>query len=266
MKNKLFLMISVIMVCSLCACGQQKTETMTNTENSSTEQVVVSEDNSETATAENNDMEQTETKEQNQLQNVKPLYKEFTDILDEIDSDIQPGTTGNGLISVKVAAHLLDWGVGTGMTTDEVKKETVSWLSDKGNSEQVEFSNKLASVYDAYQKLLGSNAKELLEQAGCDDTAYPWSDAPVETIEAIVEVVQLPEEQTIDDSNSSTERFENRDNWPDVEELVNQRGDETTVYLLADGRYMDRVNAVYIYDGKGTWTDESGVEWNKAAK
>ena len=77
---------------------------------------------------------------------------------------------------------------------DEIKKETVSWFSDKGNSEQVEFSNKLASVYDAYQKLLGPDAKELLEQAGCDDAAYPWSDAPVETIEAIVEVVQLPDE------------------------------------------------------------------------
>ena len=237
MKNKLFLVISVIMVCSLCACGQQETN-----------------------------MEQIETKEQKQLQDVKPSYKEFRDVLDEINTDIQLGTTGNGLISVKVAAHLLDWGVETSMTTDEVKKETVSWLSDKGNSEQVEFSNKLASVYDAYQKLLGSDAKELLEQAGCDDAAYPWSDAPVEAIEAIVEVVQLPEEQTMDDSNSSTEKFENKDNWPDVEELVNRRGDETTVYLLADGRYMDRINAVYIYDGKDTWTDEAGVEWNKAVK
>lgn len=84
--------------------------------------------------------------------------------------------------------------------------------------------------------------------------------------EAIVEVVQLPEEQTMEDSNSTTEKFENKDNWPDVEELVNQRGDETTVYLLADGRYMDHINAVYIYDGKDTWTDESGVEWNKAVK
>ena len=84
--------------------------------------------------------------------------------------------------------------------------------------------------------------------------------------EAIVEVVQLPEEQTMEDSNSTTEKFENKDNWPDVEELVNQRGDETTVYLLADGRYMDRINAVYIYDGKDTWTDESGVEWNKVVK
>ena len=142
MKNKLFLMIMVVMVCSLTACGQQKTETMTNTENS-TEQVIASEDNSELVTAEDN-MEQTEAKEQ--------------------------------------------------------------------------------------------------------------------------EVVQLPDEPSMDDSSSSTEKFENKDNWPDVEELVNQRGDETTVYLLVDGRYMDRINAVYIYDGKDTWTDESGVEWNKAVK
>ncbi len=64
------------------------------------------------------------------------------------------------------------------------------------------------------------------------------------------EVVQLPDEPSMDDSSSSTEKFENKDNWPDAEELVNQRGDETTVYLLVDGRYMDRINAVCIYDGK----------------
>ena len=66
MKNKLFLMIMVVMVCSLTACGQQKTETMTNTENS-TEQVIASEDNSELVTAEDN-MEQTEAKEQEVVQ------------------------------------------------------------------------------------------------------------------------------------------------------------------------------------------------------
>lgn len=114
---------------------------------------------------------------------------------------------------LKVAADLLDWGVGTTMGIDEIKAETVSWLSDKGNSEQVEFSNKFALVYDA-----------------------------------------------------STEEFENQDNWPDVAELVNPRGDETTVYLLVDGRYMDRINAIYIYDGEGTWTDEAGVRWNEKVK
>ena len=96
-KNKSFLMISVIMVCSLTACGQQETGIMTKTGNS-TEQVVASGDNSELATAEDNNMEQTEAKEQ--------------------------------------------------------------------------------------------------------------------------EVVQLPDEPSMDDSSSSTEKFENKDNWPDVEELV----------------------------------------------
>ena len=201
MKNKLFLMTTVIMVCSLCACGKQETGTMTNAGNS-TEQVIASEDNSEPATVEDNNIEQTETKEQTQLQDVKPSYKEFRDVLDEINTNIQPGTAGNGMNSIKTAAHLLNWGVGTSMTTDEIKKETVSWLSDKGNSEQVEFSNKFESVYDAYQKLLGPDAKELLEQADCDDAAYPWSDAPVETIEAIIEVVQLPDEPSMDDSSS----------------------------------------------------------------
>ena len=145
------------------------------------------------------------------------------------------------------------------MTTDEIKEETVNWLSDKGNSEQVEFSNKLASVYEAYNRLLGSDAKQLLESAGCDDAAYPWSDSPVETIEAIVEVVLPPDE--VNEAGSSVDP-----SWEDVVELVNLRGDETTVYLLADGRYMDRTNAVYIFDGADTWTDESGVEWNKAVK
>ena len=69
---------------------------------------------------------------------------------------------------------------------------------------------------------------------------------------------------TMTNTGNSTEQVvASEDNWPDVEKLVNQRGDETTAYLLADGCYMDRINAVYIYDGKDTWTDESGVEWNK---
>lgn len=75
-----------------------------------------------------------------------------------------------------------------------------------------------------------------------------------------------PKEQSTDDTGSDTVNFENKDNWPDVVELVNLRGDETTAYLLADGRYMDRTNAVYIYDGKETWIDESGVEWSEAVK
>ena len=47
---------------------------------------------------------------------------------------------------------------------------------------------------------------------------------------------------------------------------INMQGEITTVYKLVDGRYMNRTNTVYIYDGKDTWTDTNGVEWNQEVK
>ena len=91
MKNKLFLMISVIMVCSLCACGQQETGTMTNTGNS-TEQVVVNEYSSEQTTVKDtkeDNTEQTETKEQNELQTGSSSYEAFRGVLDEINTEVE---------------------------------------------------------------------------------------------------------------------------------------------------------------------------------
>ena len=57
-------------------------------------------------------------------------------------------------------------------------------------------------------------------------------------------------------------------NYPgaDVVEIVNLRGDETTVYKLADGTYMDRIERHFTYNGTDTWTDEDGVEWNEVVK
>ena len=52
----------------------------------------------------------------------------------------------------------------------------------------------------------------------------------------------------------------------DVVELVNLCGDTTTVYKLADGIFMDRIERRFTYNGTDTWTDEDGVEWNVAAK
>lgn len=121
-------------------------------------------------------------------------------------------------------------------------------------------------------------------------SGYPQSDSPVETIEAIIDVVQLPENEenivedqpteAVDsdaDDNENQEDFseeiededtesslENED-YPgeDIVEIINLRGETTTVYKLLDGRYMDCTNTVYIYDGKDTWIDTNGVEWNQ---
>lgn len=208
-------------------------------------------------------------------------------ILEEIRADIQPGTAGSSLTSVRVAADLLDWGTKTTLNKEDIKSETVRWLSDKGNEEQLEFSQKLETVYDAYQQLLGENGEELLTSSGYNGSGYPWGSSPVEAIEALVDTVQLPDNsgQSSDTGSADTQDAENGENdgnvqtpqpsdkdpqeevyypGPDVAELVNLRGDTTTVYKLADGRYMDRINAVYLFDGVDTWTDEAGVEWNEA--
>ena len=114
-------------------------------------------------------------------------------ILDEINQNTSVGTTGAYMTAVQSAVKLLDWGTTTGLDPQEIEEAAVAWLSDKGNDEQVAFSEKLMAVDEAYQKLIGekADALELLESAGCADAAYPWSDAPVESIEAIMETVGL---------------------------------------------------------------------------
>ncbi|MDY3250454.1 MAG: hypothetical protein SOX32_08930 [Candidatus Choladocola sp.] len=66
---------------------------------------------------------------------------------------------------------------------------------------------------------------------------------------------------------NETEGAASEKNYPgaDVAEIVNLRGDETTVYKLADGTYMDRIDRHFTYNGTDTWTDEDGVEWNEIA-
>lgn len=67
---------------------------------------------------------------------------------------------------------------------------------------------------------------------------------------------------------SETENVTSEKEYPgaDVVEVVNLRGDETTIYKLADGTYMDRIEHRYTYNGTDTWTDEDGVEWNEVVR
>ena len=65
-------------------------------------------------------------------------------------------------------------------------------------------------------------------------------------------------EKTEEENSESSS--ENED-YPgeDVVEIVNLTGETTTVYKLADGRYMDRIERIFIFDGVDTWTD---IKWS----
>ena len=110
-------------------------------------------------------------------------------ILDEIDQLVTVGTAGSYLKAVQAAVKLMDWGVGTGLGADEIKDAASAWMAGKSEAEQEEFVQKMEMVDDAYIKLLGTNedeVKDLLESAGCSDASYPWSDGPIDSIEAVM--------------------------------------------------------------------------------
>ena len=112
-------------------------------------------------------------------------------ILDEINQTVNIGTAGSYMTAVQAAAKLLDWGTNTGLDPAEIRKATVNGLMDKGNDEQVAFSDKLALVDDAYQKLLSDGAEDLLSSVGLEDVEHNWRNQPVESNEAIMDAVGL---------------------------------------------------------------------------
>lgn len=114
-------------------------------------------------------------------------------ILDVIDEEVMPGTAGSSLRAVQAAVQLLDWGVHTGLDTEEIRQATVDWLANKGNDEQVAFAQKLELVDDACNRLREGNARELLDEAGCQDTEIFWGSDPVAPIEAIMDAAGLRE-------------------------------------------------------------------------
>ena len=100
-------------------------------------------------------------------------------ILDEIDALTQVGTAGSFMTS------------NTGLDPQEIKEAAVQWLSLKGSDAQAAFTEKLRQVDNACQTLLEGGAEDLLSSAGCENTGYPWGDAPKAVIEAIMEAAGL---------------------------------------------------------------------------
>ena len=114
-------------------------------------------------------------------------------ILDEINNDAQPGSAGSSLKAAVIAADMLNWASGNEMSDDEVRQATIDWLSPKGNDELVEFSRKIDDVYTAYQTLISKDSEGLMSDAGLDYEVGQWGYEPYSSIETIVEVVGLPE-------------------------------------------------------------------------
>lgn len=96
--------------------------------------------------------------------------------------------------------------------------------------------------------VLSSAAALVLALAACQ--AQPSTD-PTEPI------VQSPPPTQAETETVSTQF------WEDVVELVGPEGESTTVYLLADHRYLDRQDRFFTYDGLDSWTCTDGSVWSR---
>ena len=149
----------------LSACG--KGDTVKETTAVEQPEINAQDEPGDTADNETNDERKDETADTTEDTAEETSEVVELPILDEIDQKTQVGVAGASLKVIPIVVDLMDWGTGTDLDPE--------------------------AINGAYRQLIGDtdDGKELLESAGCEDAAYPWCDAPVDSIEAIMEAVGL---------------------------------------------------------------------------
>ena len=114
---------------------------------------------------------------------LKDESKRLLMLMEGFSENLQPGTAGSSLKAVKEAVRLMDWGMETKMTEEEISKAIETYFSEKDTEFVEEYTAKLEQLDETYQLLLTEGQEGLLDSAGCTDTAYPWGGEPMEAVE-----------------------------------------------------------------------------------
>ena len=118
-------------------------------------------------------------------------------LLEELMADfavkIQAGSAGSSLKAVAQAARLMDWGMDTAMTEEEIFAAVDFYLSALDEAAFTEYMMQLRLLDSTYQQLLLPGQEELLATAGCSDSRYPWTDMPIRRVETFFTAAGLRE-------------------------------------------------------------------------
>lgn len=118
---------------------------------------------------------------------------ELTAVLDRIREEARVGVAGSSLTAAQLAAALLDWGMETPLTEEEIQDTAQSWYAGLESPDQEEFQMQLSGVDGAVKQLLEANGADLLDSAGCTESAYPWNDAARTAAEAVTAAILTEE-------------------------------------------------------------------------
>ena len=114
-----------------------------------------------------------------------PVHDEALAAVFEEVLTVYPGTAGSSLRAAACAARLLDWGMETELTDDEIYSAVGCWLEEQDDERLHIFLESIMPVYDRCYDLRGEHAEELMSDAGVEDSGYPWNDRAFRAIEMI---------------------------------------------------------------------------------
>ena len=98
---------------------------------------------------------------------------------------VYPGSAGSSLRAAAVAARLLDWGMETQLTDDEIYSAVGCYMDTLGDRDLQVFLESILTVYDASYNLRGEYGEDLLADCGAEDSLYPWNDRAFRAMEMI---------------------------------------------------------------------------------
>ena len=181
MKKALSLLLIFIMLFALSACGEKA------------EEVVVLTEVPVMAEPINSTPEPTASPEPTAKPTPVPIQPELppvTDealnyILDSIVDNVMPGSSGTSLRAAQCAGALLDWGLVTSLSDDEIYSAVGCWLDEQSDERLLIFFESFYSVYTASYDLRSENGESLMRDAGMNTEAYPWNDQAAHAVEMV---------------------------------------------------------------------------------
>lgn len=113
--------------------------------------------------------------------------------LDEIRDNVRVGTAGSSLSAAQQAANLLDWGMETVLSTEEIQTIVQDWYASIDPADQEETQMQFSGVAGAVEQVTGEDGADLLDSAGCTASNYPWNDTAKAAAQTVLSAIQETE-------------------------------------------------------------------------
>lgn len=115
-----------------------------------------------------------------------PVHDETLASIFEATLTVYPGSAGSSLRAARCAAWLLDWGMTTALSDDEIYSAVGTWLDEQDDTRLQTFLESILPVYDQTYDLRGEYGRDLMSSAGIETSLAPWNDKAVHAVEMVL--------------------------------------------------------------------------------